>query len=653
MPDPFPPEPAYLNDAMQQNRVVNSYNGYVFPAAVSQKLSIEPVYESSGRLPKFHRHTVTLEFIVTSAVSPQSDLTTTAPVDFNVETLKRLLSIPGKSLVLSRRGLGFTTRETDGGGELSYVVDGSNDLEFGPKPEILLWESVGASQAVRVQWTVSFTIPLCCYADIDGDSYCDGPPGFTHSLAVLNLVEFNYSMSFNIDREGWTNRAIVGTAVVPGHFVSTVGDSPTASPTTSLEVPLDKLRLAIQSIFPRLLQFHRDWQWDVSRNGTTVEFRITDSEIHSDNPMIAGLIDADVDHEMDSSLPFFKWMCSLSGSFVIQPGVSRDMGWTAFLIILNSRLSRLDTVSDEVAEEYGENGTVVKKPVTPSYLPMRIRLKESIFSRKFSFSFEYVMWCPLPKLLAACGMFRPTPGDWTQWASTLDPRLFTGAGTAMLGVGGVNPITTICTNQPPDNVGTIAGAAEAFTLQRIFTTTCPPEDKSWIDYKLWFETTDQTSYAYHKPSYAADVTQNTTPTYQTSSQLRARGGTLDPVASQDENTKGSDPDKYPVYQTTSANDYYIIMHGYAIRACYDIPVPSLVKYGDADKLMVVSVESTPRILGGSGPVTFYARRWRVVYLAPKGVGGSNPTFNLKTNGVPAHYLSSKAVANNIYSTSTP
>jgi len=653
MPDPFPPIPAYLHDAMQMNRVVNSYNGYLFPAAASQKLSIEPVYESSGRLPKFHRHSVTIEFIVTSATNPQFDLSTSSPVDYNIETLKRLLSIPGKSLVLSRRGLGFTTQETDGGFNLDYTVDGSNDLDFGPKPEILLWESVGASQAVRVQWTVSFTIPLCCYADIDGDGYCDGPPSLLHSLGVLNLVEFNYSMSFSVDREGWTNRAIVGTAVVPGHFVSTVGGLTESSPTASLEVPLDRLRLGIQAMFARLPRFHRDWQWDVSRNGTAVEFRITDTEIHSDNPMIVGLIDADVDHEIDSQLPFFKWSCVLSGSFTIQPGVSRDMGWTAFLILLNSRLSRMDLVSDTIAEEYGETGSVAQKPMTPSYLPMRIRLKESIFSRKFSFSFEYVLWCPLPKLLAACGLFQPTPGDWTQWTATLDPRLFTGAGTSMLGVGGVNPITTVCTNQPPASVGTINGTAEAFTLQRLFTTTCPPPDKSWIDYKLWFETTDKATYAYHKPSYAADPAQNTTPGSLSSTQLRSKEGTYDPVAAQEENSNNSDPNRYPVYQTMSGDEYFVIMHGYAIRACYDIPIPSLVKYGDADKLMVVSADSTQRILGGSGPVVFYARRWRIVYRLPKGVGGSNPTLNLKTTGVPAHYLSGKSVSNAIYTTSTP
>ena len=111
--------------------------------------------------------------------------------------------------------------------------------------------------------------------------------------------------------------------------------------------------------------------------------------------------------------------------------------------------------------------------------------------------------------------------------------------------------------------------------------------------------------------------------------------------------------KYPVYQTMSGNQYYVVMHGYAIRACYDIPIPSLVKYGDADKLMVESEESTPRILGGSGPVVFYARRWRIVYVLPKSPGGSNPTLNLKTTGIPAHYLSGKALDGAIYKTGTP
>lgn len=653
MPDPTPPTIAYLHEAMYANRVINSYNGYVFPTACSQKVSIEPVYESSNRLPKYHRHTVTLEFIVTSAVNPQADATASSPVDYNIETLKRLLSIPGKALVLSRRGLGYTTVETDGGATFDFTVDGNNDLNFGPRPEILLWEPVGSSQAVRVQWTVSFSISLCCYPDSDGDGLCDGAAALVHSPFLLNLLEFNYSMSFAVDAEGWTNRAIVGTAVAPGHFATTVAGAVGTTPTSSIQIPLDKLRLLIQNLFSQLPRFRRDYQWDVSRDGTTVEFRITDSEIKSDNPLIAGLIDADVSHEIDSQLPFFKWSCTLSGSFTIQPGVSRDMGWTAFLIILNSRLSLLNSVTDQVAQEYAETGTVANKQMTPSYLPMRIRLKEEIFSRKSSFSFEYVLWCPLNKLLAACGLFRPTPGNWIQWKATQNETLFTGGGTAGLGTAGLNGMLTVCTGQLPTNVGTIGGISEASTLNRIFTSTCPPPDKSWIDYKLWFETESQASYAYHQPSYSAATDQNTTPASQTQTALRGLNGTYDPVSAQEENSTQSDPAKYPVYQTTSGYQHTVTMCGYAIRACYDIPIPSLVKYGNADKLMVVRSESKPRVLGGTGPVTFYARSWRITYLLPKGVGGSNATFNLKTTGVPADYLSAKAVDDGIFTTQVP
>jgi len=448
-----------------------------------------------------------------------------------------------------------------------------------------------------------------------------------------------------VDREGWSVRSIIGTAGIPGHFVNTIGESAYTTPNTSLWMNVNALQTLIQNRFARLPRFHRDWQWDLSRDGTTLDFRLTDTEIHSDNPFMNGIIDCDIDHEIDAGLPFFQWTSTLSGNFVIQPGVSRDMGWTAFLIVLNSRLAGLDLVSSEIMEEFNDTGAVTpqKKPVTPSYIPKRIRLKENITSRKSSFTFEYMLLCPIEKIMAASGLFQPIPGDWVAWTATMPATQFTGRGTAGLAASGVNNIVTVCTwPTSPSNNGTVNGVAENFALRKIFSTQCPPPENSWMDYKLWFEVVNDPQAIIHKPSYKVEPAQ-----YQTSAaiNLRDHPGYYNPTSAAEENVIGSQAaDKQPVYQALSGYDQYVIMHGYAIRACYDIPIPSLEKYGDSDKLFVAGpVWDEQRILGGSGPVVFYGRRWRIPYIVPKGIGGGNATVNTKTSGVPAHYLNDKAM----------
>ena len=641
MADPFPPQVAYVNDAMQMNRTVNSYNGFIFPAAAGMKLQVEPVYESSGRLPKYHKHTITIEFIVTSRFAPQLDLGAASPVDINMETLKRLLSVPGRILILSRRGLGATTKDT---ASETFEVNSNNDLAFGPKPMLLLWESVGASQAIRVQWSVEFCVPLCCYMDSTGDTICDNPSDLSHSLYILNLIDFSYSMSFGVDDEGFLTRSIIGSAEVPGHFFQDVALMPGAdpdhsTPNESLMLDLNFLQTRIQSIFARIPRFQRDWQWDTSRDGVRVDFRITDREIHSDNPYIEGIIKCDMDHSIESSLPFYKWNCSLSGSFTIGQGYSRDQGWTAFLIVLQSRLQRLQLIIDNsLLKEFNNSGNVDlnKLPAAPTYIPNRIQMRESIYSRKASFTFGYTVFCSLNKIMSASGLFQTTPGDWTTWTATLPSSLVTGRGSRDMASGGVSNIVTICTGPtPPSNNSTIAGIQEGFTLDKLFNTQCPPADKSWLDYKLWFRDHSEGTVTEHQKTYAVPESQ-----YKDTggSNLRTVDSYINPVADRDYQVVGVDPSIQNIFQAMSCYSHVLVMKGYAIRACYRIPLPSIERYGNADKLFVISCETEERLMSSVGPVNIYGRWWKITYAMPKGYGGSAPQINLDTNGVPQTYL---------------
>ena len=50
-----------------------SYGNFTFPAAISLKMSVEPVYESSGRIAKWWKHTFTVETVIDPTLNPQND----------------------------------------------------------------------------------------------------------------------------------------------------------------------------------------------------------------------------------------------------------------------------------------------------------------------------------------------------------------------------------------------------------------------------------------------------------------------------------------------------------------------------------------------------------------------------------------------------
>lgn len=645
MPSPAAP---YLDAAMRVGNV--SYNGFRFPPAIASKVQIEPVYESSGRVPKWFKHTLTIEFLIVPNFSPTGDSFCGSSVDTNVEAAKRVLSVPGGTLVFSLQGLGAATQDT---ASQEYVITAAKDMNFGPRPMLWTWESVGTNRAVRVQWSVEFCIPVCCFTDA-GDGICDGASQYVWSSGSVKFTEFNYSISFTVNEEGFMTRTLVGSAEIAGTLVhgelAGGGDGVTYSdgtyslsvPNSSRPVNLGLVQNYVTNLFVRIPGFHRDFQWDVSRDHRRVEWRITDTEIPSDNPYISGVLKCDVSHRMQSVLPFFRWNTTIRGSFTIMPNVNRIVGLTAFLMIVRDRFLALSLIADQEMDEYGSVRPTYK-PTVPTFIPRTISFEESLFTRNFNFEFNYELFCSLDQIIVATRMGQPlATGDWATWNQSVPLALRDGRGKSMMTVAGTNSgITTVCTGTTePTNIATYPPLNTPFSLFQMFSTGCPPKDKSWLDYKLWFTVLKNGKTVVHQKSYVEDPTMYLDPNSREDSISGEYAGSTFPAAQQEYDKNQQSDDYRNVVQAVSRNKWTVVMHGYAIRACYDVPIPVLNHFGGSGNN--IPVQKSHRIIpqfriSSQGKVPIFAAGWHVTYELPEEPTGK-PMVDVRTDGNPTIYL---------------
>jgi hypothetical protein len=618
---------------------------------------MEPVYESSGRVPKWWKHSFTIEFLLTSHTSPQSDPTGVTSVDLNFETLKRALQVPGGRLEFSINGLGVTTQVTQAGDANTYVVSSVNDLDFGPKPTLLTWEQVGSARAVRVQWSVEFAITTCCWGDINSDGVCDNAPLLDSSN--LRFTEFNYSMSFDVDEEGWSRRSLVGSAEIPGTFEilqngfygNTIGAGENPVPNISRYVDLSTVQNKITNLFPRLPGFNRSFAWDVSRDGRRVDWRITDTEIHSDEPYLNRIIKCDVQHSITASRPFFAWDCGIKGSFTVQSNSRKSDAWLAFLMIVRSRLIALQLAGPQVGNNQleksyntGQNKTVNS---VPTYIPEVISITDSIYSRTVEFDFKYRVFCTFTQIMMASGLFRPVYGnDWETWQTTMDPALFSGRGGTNISAGGLSGIVVQCTQpQGATNNGSPVAKTSPLSLSQLFGSGCPPMDKSWLEYKIWFTIESVVPTVVHNK--AVKISQEDVSDASTA--VDPIKSSLPEVSLPAKRTYNEDGSRRAVVQNTSTYHYLVTMHGYGLRVCYGVGPPVLKSFNGAVNLVNTRDEITPNYrIGSVGPMPTYASRWsrtyKVVGTPPNGDGQTNVKLGSDgNNGVPEEVLKDKMI----------
>lgn len=511
-----------------------SYGNFTFPAAISLKMNVEPVYESSGRVAKWWKHTFTIETVIDPTLTPESDTGGLYPVDLNMSQVRRWLSIPGQPLTFWNLGIGqnqrldysgksptglsvdvdpapFTNPSTgaslkqDPKGTIlaiipssnhhSFYVDNLSDLNFGPRPQLLTCECIGGSRAYRIVWTVECALPNCC-VEYTGTGFklCDSPAHFNDgtyrlnttntALSKLKVTEFNYSLSWSIDENRFTTFQIVGSIEVAGTLFHSASDS-TPSNFTGAVISSGDAVQALGNTFLLRPGFNRSMQYDIGRDKRRLEFRITDREIPSDNAYFPGIKECSVKHSV-SGHPFqVKWNVTFDGEFEVQPGVPKYTGILALVSIISNRMQN---VSMAISEMAGKNG---KKYFTAFYLPSVFSFQEDIFSRKVSLNFSFEVFTMFDNLLSTTRLLTNTNESWLDHRNNLSPSILDHRGTAQIVTLSHEPLVTVC--RSPDVFTDVArtwfkpAPGQQYSL---FESQCPDFDKSilQIDYYTCLET---------------------------------------------------------------------------------------------------------------------------------------------------------------------
>lgn len=350
------------------NEVV--YNGYAFGPYSHVNVSAEMVPDDADRTVLYHRYKIRVE---TTIVAEAQD----AYVGEHFRRIRQLLSKAGQALTIDHQGFGPRLDINNG----SPGFGGVFDVAFGPKPKILSWEPVGATNAVEVTWECEFNLPTCAGA---------GGVRFT------GLMAFNYSVSYRIDRGGYSTRTITGYLRIA--MTRQVGSN--AIPDSA-----DAYRDVV--IVPKPINYEREWSWNISLDKTRADFTITDTQIKSPNAYPPGIVAIRANHRVGWSRRSLATLPNtIRASITLSPFQARGLAWDVFRNIVKSRM--------DVTLAQG------KRVFLDS-----LEVEEDIYGDTISFSLGYKIYfgpgeSAIGEIFTGTALFLPVSQDWASWSQSLD-----------------------------------------------------------------------------------------------------------------------------------------------------------------------------------------------------------------------------------------
>lgn len=616
------PTPLTQNSSLQVfgENVVDKvkYNGFTFPLGRKSDAAFTPVYDDTNRAIKYIQVDLTVDFYLWPGLGDDTPTYTQGTgVDSTFESMRRKLSQPGQRLQFSSQGAGTF--------DIQNTVD---DVDFGPKPEIVQWKPVGGRAACHVVWKCSARIVDCDFSTFNND----------------RILQVPFSVTWSIPPNGTTTRIISGKIEIAQSRrytpASTVG---TTQAQLAISRTADEWREQIIERFPALPQFHRTQNFSLSPDRKHLNFAIIDSEINSPEPYGLGIANKQITYNASSSLlgsstgiggadGFHKWLVTLSGNIEVAAGFSKVRAWTCIIDLMNERfINRQDKGKAKRLENSNnpDASPTDTNEVRSHAILLSINIGEELYGRNVNFSFTWMLTTTLAKFFEATGMFQPlnlSGYDWQLWRTSMN-RVQGARGHKTMGfVPQDDIIVDVCAG------GAIAAGNPTAQLNDEETArykagkddTILAED-SWVTYKssLTLETKHGVSYGIEMTEIppmeevVTDIPEEFEPTPNTK-----------PI--EDPSAEADTTLKTPQASSTSDAIYKVTMTGSAIRVGYGITPPNLVKYGGRKAIKTGTDYVEPRVVGIGSDLatgreyTIYACRWRKSYLLD-GKPGNNTT----------------------------
>ena len=422
------------------------YNEVEFNELVRSKVTSEPVYNDAGTTIKYIKHRVELEAIIL----PEEGEDTT---DTSLANLRNKLLVSQKEFKYKNKGMGS---------EFSVLYSPSRfapqDVVYGPKPTMLVFEPVGQGKAAHVLWTCEFhtveELVTSLFPNLKGISELWTTTSYTVNKSGYKTVTTKGKMSFLSDTNGTSVRKTGESQFAPYlNALRSIADMP---------------------------NYHKELDVQFSDDNQSCEFTITYTEIDASQPYPNGVVEIDFEHETETELMsdnplksgFKQWLNKVTCAIELRPNTHKARAWAIFTGLLNEKINKATT----------------NRP-----LILRTVITNNQFKNTVSFYVEWAVLLGKSQVIDVfnqTGILNPFTGNnlsWSAWASEIG--LFDHT------VTGSNGLTTLGSVKDfirPANQKIIKAGPKApeplpvYSGIAFYSSECPPEDQSWLDYRINF-----------------------------------------------------------------------------------------------------------------------------------------------------------------------
>jgi hypothetical protein len=324
-----------------------TYNGCTFSPLFETSISGNVVRDNAQRTTKLIEYTLTVDGYVTC-----TGLELNASILGAMNSLRQLLTAQAGALTYQGRGFDLVINQGAGG---------IQDAVWGPVPELLEFQPLGAGNSAKVRWTCKVRIPEIKAVIV----FTISSPGGKQQIQVP-ILQFNYDTVVSYGEDSYSSLAIKGTLEIPLTRPSQTN--------RKLTYTVDNLRSVIESVtsaidLTRFRVTRREFL--VSRDKRTMEWSFAAEELPYMNLPPDCTIARGTYSVRPSTLGLgmANWLCSLRSTYTVNKNESRRVAWFAFLALLRERMrycvlggqpQGAASVSPWPAPQYGPSSTFWK-----------------------------------------------------------------------------------------------------------------------------------------------------------------------------------------------------------------------------------------------------------------------------------------------------
>lgn len=602
------------------------YNGVTLNPTVSYTLSATTVMDDAARSYSHTEYTLQGKFVILGDVSASSY--TSAKCSTRMQEIRDKLSQPGKTLELSSIGFGDLVVNAPAAGRTLATAAYADDVNWGPKPQVMDFAPFGGATAWEVIWTCRFSII---------------EPRVSNEHALLAL---NYKLDFQSDHRGLTTINIDGHYQIP-LSIANYTVNPLESGIVKGPITADQFRDRILVTLPtdfRLKGIRTSF--NEAKNRVDFSYQLQEAEGEAFPP---GIVDADIDESWENEGPqnFSGWTGAISGWMEVAKGYPTTTAARQFLNIFTSRLNFIRSQALQM-----QNGG----KSTPMVIPVRFSFGHKRFTRKYNFAAEYAVIGCLPDFLKSSGIWEPLGLTHENWVTSMKDV------HNQRGVSKVKPGLDIVINT--------GNQARKSNVPINFTTTRPQdgspvstltfdcsgitEENSYLAYENHVRVVKEASLEVHKyaqapgtPTTGAAIAAALgfaapslgTTTSQNGAQLKEAAGSvfgalggigfsIDAVSVKPTSTTiassataANSPAlaKADELEYTGTSTDYIVMHGRAMRIKFPPQAPKITEVAGQQAALKEEQVEAPQVIAMIGDCPVYVIRWAKVYYFAGGL----------------------------------